>query len=103
MSPRKARVSGASLATLALVVACAHRAPHDVEPPSAGGTDCRAFCERLRTLGCPGGSASPRLGITCETRCERASAMPDLAPPIACVVRAMEPSQVVACGERCSM
>lgn len=83
------------LVLLGAVAACVvpppvEPAPAPPAPTTAPTATCGDVCTRARSLGCPGGSASPRGEGTCEDICENIQASGIIAWDLAC--RAAAPS-----------
>lgn len=69
----------------------------DSGPPIAGyAPTCDGYCRRERDLGLPAGLPSPRLGVTCESRCASECAL-NMCPPIKCVVSKRTADEARAC------
>lgn len=70
-------------------------------PEPVGEGTCAGMCGAFRLFGCRAGAPSPRLGITCEERCEGQLVTRAVVPPMACVAAASSVEDVERCGERC--
>lgn len=67
-----------------------------VPPPSPGGSDCPAACERGKTLACPWASPTPN-GEPCEAVCSSAMASP-LPWSLECIARAGTCAEMDRCN-----
>lgn len=74
--------------------------PPFVQPRQRG--TCSEMCSTFSRFGCDAALPSPRLGVTCEARCEHALSTGAITPPIDCVSSAKSVEEIeTRCSERC--